>query len=82
MCSAVCGEGTQTKTRQCNNPAPAHGGAQCNGVSSQTQNCNPGPCPGDMFLNVVFVLNFSQIITSFLFPVFISQHLYFTTHIK
>ena len=41
-CSASsCGGGTQT--RECNNPAPANGGAVCAGAS--TQACNTGGCP-------------------------------------
>ena len=45
-CSATCGGGTQTKTRTCNNPAPAHGGLDCQGESGETQNCNTQECPG------------------------------------
>ena len=41
-CSKTCGTGTQTRT--CTNPAPANGGAQCSGESSQ--DCNPQECPG------------------------------------
>ncbi|MDI6721844.1 MAG: hypothetical protein QMD85_05600, partial [Candidatus Aenigmarchaeota archaeon] len=44
-CSKVCGGGTQTRT--CTNPAPANGGANCEGSSSQacnTQACIAGAC--------------------------------------
>ena len=41
-CSKICGTGTQTRT--CTNPAPANGGAQCSGESSQ--DCNTQACPG------------------------------------
>ena len=44
-CSAECEGGTQTRTRTCTNPAPAHGGADCVGESSETRNCNTHPCP-------------------------------------
>ena len=43
-CSVPCGGGTQTQTRTCNNPAPANGGANCVGSSTNTQNCNVQSC--------------------------------------
>ena len=46
-CSAECGGGTQTRTRTCTNPAPANGGAKCEGSASETRNCNLNPCPVD-----------------------------------
>ena len=46
-CSKTCGEGTQTRTRVCNNPSPAHGGAQCSGDDTDSQSCNTQPCPRD-----------------------------------
>ena len=46
-CSADCGGGNRTRTRTCTNPAPAHGGAQCEGNSSEIQNCNSHACPVD-----------------------------------
>ena len=45
-CSATCGTGTQTKTRTCTNPPRAHGGADCQGESTETQDCNTQECPG------------------------------------
>ncbi len=39
-CSATCGGGTQTRT--CTNPAPANGGSNCSGSSSQA--CNTQAC--------------------------------------
>ena len=38
-CSADCGEGTQTRDRTCTNPAPANGGADCVGDSTETRGC-------------------------------------------
>ena len=46
-CSAECGGGTQTRTRTCTNPAPAHGGADCVGDSTETRECNTQACPGN-----------------------------------
>ena len=45
-CSVTCDEGTKTRTRQCNNPAPAHGGKSCPGTATVTESCDEGPCPG------------------------------------
>ena len=44
-CSAVCDGGTQTRSKKCNNPAPANGGADCEGESSETRSCNEQACP-------------------------------------
>jgi len=43
-CSAECDGGTQTRTRQCNSPAPTNGG-YCEGDNSESQKCNEQPCP-------------------------------------
>jgi hypothetical protein len=40
ICSS---KGTQTATRECNNPAPYNGGANCTGNSTMIQSCVP-PC--------------------------------------
>ena len=39
ICSAKCGEGTRTRSRQCNNPKPRFGGADCSGDFIQTEVC-------------------------------------------
>merc|ERR1719250_454952 len=43
-CSKVCGGGTQTRRRSCNDPSPDNGGDNCPGKSSQTQSCNTKCC--------------------------------------
>ena len=38
-CSATCGEGFQTRSRQCNNPLPQHGGKPCEGIELESMPC-------------------------------------------
>ena len=47
-CSATCEGETKNRTRTCTNPAPAHGGSDCLGESSETQKCNTLDCPGKL----------------------------------
>ena len=35
-CSEACGGGSQSRTRECNNPAPSGGGKDCVGEASET----------------------------------------------
>ena len=71
-CSATCGGGTQTRTRTCTNPAPAHGGLDCQGQSIETQNCFNPPCPSKFLLDVS--AHNTSIISKFpLFHVLLSQ---------
>ncbi|KAI8485005.1 hypothetical protein Bbelb_372510 [Branchiostoma belcheri] len=45
-CSVTCGVGTETRNRTCTNPAPANGGADCDGPDKETQACDTEvPCP-------------------------------------
>jgi len=46
-CSAACGGGKKTGTRQCDTPAPGCGGKACVGDASKTETCNEQPCPTD-----------------------------------
>ena len=46
-CSATCGDGTQARSRSCDSPAPADGGAECVGEHEETRSCNDGDCPGN-----------------------------------
>ncbi|KAL4219909.1 hypothetical protein ACF0H5_020321 [Mactra antiquata] len=46
-CTRTCGTGTQSRSRSCNNPTPQHGGADCQGSATDTQNCNTNACPID-----------------------------------
>ena len=42
----TCGDGTKSRSRSCNNPAPFGGGTECSGDSTQSASCNNGACPG------------------------------------
>uniref|UniRef100_A0A7M5WIZ1 Hemicentin-1 n=1 Tax=Clytia hemisphaerica TaxID=252671 RepID=A0A7M5WIZ1_9CNID len=44
-CSKRCGGGLQTRSRSCNNPAPAHSGNPCKGSSTSSKRCNTHECP-------------------------------------
>ena len=53
-CSKSCGQGTKTRTRDCDNPFPdGVGAAWCDGVNvgvmsqTETKNCNKGACPSE-----------------------------------
>ena len=48
-CSVTCEAiGTQTRTRTCDNPAPANNGLDCDGNDMETNNCDMAAvgCPG------------------------------------
>ena len=55
-CSAACGEGTQTRSRTCTNPAPAHGGEECEGDTDQTETCYLNPCPGWLLMDSLLLI--------------------------
>ncbi|KAI8488027.1 hypothetical protein Bbelb_341450 [Branchiostoma belcheri] len=44
-CNTTCGDGTQIRTRYCDNPWPANGGTDCLGEPEESQSCNNGDCP-------------------------------------
>ena len=46
-CSATCGGGTQVRGRSCTEPAPAHGGKECEGETVEERECGKDPCPGN-----------------------------------
>uniref|UniRef100_A0A3P8RX36 SCO-spondin n=1 Tax=Amphiprion percula TaxID=161767 RepID=A0A3P8RX36_AMPPE len=46
-CSLSCGGlGLKTRSRGCTNPAPAHGGRDCQGPRQETTYCQAPDCPG------------------------------------
>ena len=54
-CSVTCGNGSRVRRRECNNPAPEYGGANCSslGLSEEVEACNETPCSS------MFLLSFS-----------------------
>ena len=44
-CSMTCGSGTLTRSRSCDNPAPANGGYYCPGNMYDTTQCFKTTCP-------------------------------------
>ncbi len=49
-CSASCGMGSQTRTRECDNPEPSEGGRFCAGSSTDYVECNVFPCIVSQFV--------------------------------
>lgn len=54
-CSTSCGKGVQTRTRECNQPAPKNGGEECDmdgghGMKElQSRECSADKCPSRFF---------------------------------
>ena len=45
-CSEICGGGTQSRSRTCDNPTPSGNGADCVGNIFDSQSCNTQSCAG------------------------------------
>ena len=45
-CSVTCSSGERLRTRECTNPAPAHGGAECEGPPQESLECILPLCVG------------------------------------
>ena len=46
-CSVTCGGGIKRRYRECNDPAPANGGEDCEGNAVDVEFCLADPCPGE-----------------------------------
>lgn len=46
VCSATCGRGEITRSRQCDNPEAQFNGKKCSGRDLETVSCNHHHCPG------------------------------------
>ena len=55
-CSATCGGGNTSATRQCDSPPPSGGGAYCAGSAYNESACNTQPCPGARWLLLLLLL--------------------------
>ena len=63
-CSVTCGTGQRIRTRECTNPAPAHGGEECAGRAMQTLVCTLPLCAGQLYKQL-YTTPLSSIIFSF-----------------
>lgn len=52
-CTTTCDDGIWKRYRSCDNPAPAHGGSDCQGSTNATATCYttcPGTCTVELYL--------------------------------
>ncbi|WAR08197.1 HMCN1-like protein [Mya arenaria] len=54
QCDVTCGNGTRSRVRTCDNPAPAHGGNVCPGDRDQTITCIVNQCPDLLTQNIIY----------------------------
>ena len=45
-CSVSCANGSRSRDRTCDDPAPEHGGLDCIGSGNESETCQELPCPG------------------------------------
>ena len=55
-CTATCGGGIRTKTRECTDPPPEFNGANCQGLPNKESECNTEECAGTVF--ILFYLHY------------------------
>lgn len=64
VCTKGCDGGKRQRHHFCDNPFPAHGGADCPGAREESEDCNTEACPGEdyvMFSRCSINLAFSRI---------------------
>ena len=47
-CTARCGGGTMTRSRDCTAPVPKNAGRKCQGFANETVACNTKFCTGEL----------------------------------
>jgi len=62
-CSKTCETGTQSRSRECDNPVPVGMGADCSGDSEETTICNTNSCT-DGEMTVTTEMTFSGVVSS------------------
>ena len=54
-CPVTCGGSDQSRTRNCDNPAPLYGGTDCSvdgSTNIETRRCNENACPGSIYISI------------------------------
>lgn len=64
-CGKTCGKGTQSRVRQCDDPAPANDGLKCVGGERDTRECEVISCPSKFRIDAVCFL---VVVISILYP--------------
>ena len=59
-CSQTCGGGTEERLRNCDSPAPSHGGEYCHGKPVEVRSCNKNQCKWKYYLNPSFQISFQS----------------------
>ena len=54
-CSASCGDRSEQRTRNCDNPAPQNDGSDCQGSGTETRVCTEKACPGMLFTIMILL---------------------------
>ena len=68
--SQFCGGGEQTRSRECDSPAPLYGGNKCTGPAEESQDCDNEPCvPGKQLVTNNNAVTSQLVISYILFSV-------------